>query len=101
MYLVWGGCAQVRATLYMASVVVIDGNPAITTTCYQRLCGVEKSKRMALIACMRKLPDHTQRDAQASDALADGTASARVTVKTVADTKPFALPGHLHVVEML
>lgn len=31
--------------------------------------------------------DHTQRDAQVSDALADGTASAYLTVKTVADTK--------------
>ena len=29
--------------------------------------------------------DHAQCDAQASDALADGTASARLTVKTVAD----------------
>ena len=31
--------------------------------------------------------DHIQRDAQASDALADVTASARLTVKTVADPK--------------
>ena len=31
--------------------------------------------------------DHTQRDAQASDALADGTVSARLSVKTVADPK--------------
>jgi len=29
--------------------------------------------------------DHTYRDAQASDALADGTASARLTVNTAAD----------------
>jgi hypothetical protein len=36
-------------------------------------------------------PDDTQRDAQASDALADGTASARLTVKTVAD--PGACPS--------
>ena len=31
--------------------------------------------------------DHTQLDAQASNARADGTASARVTVKTVVDPK--------------
>src|SRR2546430_2180863 len=30
--------------------------------------------------------DHAQRDAQASDALADGAASARLTIKTIADT---------------
>ena len=33
--------------------------------------------------------DHAQRHAQASDALADRTASARLTVKTVADPKTF------------
>ena len=31
--------------------------------------------------------DHTQRDAQASDALVDGTVSARLSVKIVADPK--------------
>ena len=33
--------------------------------------------------------DHAQRHAQASDALADGSASARLTVKTVADPNFF------------
>lgn len=37
--------------------------------------------------------DHTQRNAQTSDALADGTASTRLTVKTVAD--PISFPHHM------
>jgi len=41
----WGGRAQVLATGY---------NPAIKT-CYQRLCGLDKAKKVALIACMQKL----------------------------------------------
>ena len=52
--MVWGGRAQVRATLYMAAVVATRHNPAITTF-YQRLCGLGKAKKVALIACMRKL----------------------------------------------
>ena len=35
--------------------------------------------------------DHTQRDTKASDTLADGTASGRMTVKTVADLKTFIM----------
>jgi hypothetical protein len=34
--------------------------------------------------------DHTHCDAQTSDALADGTTAAHLTVKTVADPKPFS-----------
>ena len=52
--MVWGGCAQVRATLYMAAIVATRYNPAIKTF-YPRLCGVGKAKKVALIACMRKL----------------------------------------------
>jgi transposase len=52
--MVWGGRAQVRATLYMAAVVATRHNPAIKTF-YQRLCGLGKAKKVALIACMRKL----------------------------------------------
>jgi hypothetical protein len=40
--------------------------------------------------------DHTQRDAQASDTLADGTASVRLTVKTVADPKSSLANAPVH-----
>ena len=52
--IVWGGRAQVRATLYMAAIVATRYNPAIKTF-YQRLCGMGKAKKVALVACMRKL----------------------------------------------
>ena len=51
---VWGGRAQVRATLYMAAIVATRYNPVIKTF-YQRLCGLGKAKKVALVACMRKL----------------------------------------------
>jgi transposase len=51
---VWGGRAQVRATLYMAAIVATRYNPTIKTF-YQRLCGLGKAKKVALVACMRKL----------------------------------------------
>jgi len=59
--MVGGERAQIRATGY---------NPR-NKTCYQRLCGLGKTKKKALI--------------QASDALANGTVSTAMTVKTVAD----------------
>lgn len=52
--MVWGGRAQVRATLYMAAVVATRYNPTIKMF-YQRLCGLGKAKKVALVACMRKL----------------------------------------------
>ena len=52
--MVWGGRAQVRATLYMAAIVATRYNPTIKTF-YQRLCGLGKAKKVALVACMRKL----------------------------------------------
>ena len=52
--MVWGGRAQFPATLYMATIVATGYNPAIKTF-YQRLCGLSKAKKVALIACMRKL----------------------------------------------
>jgi len=49
---------------------------------------VEKAKKVAFIACMRKLP--TTLNAMLTDrALVEGTASVRWTVKTVADTFSF------------
>lgn len=51
---VWGGRAQVRATLYMAAIVGARFNPVIRVF-YQRLCAAGKAKKVALVACMRKL----------------------------------------------
>jgi transposase len=51
---VWGGRAQIRAALYMATLVAARCNPVIRAF-YQRLCAAGKAKKVALIACMRKL----------------------------------------------
>jgi len=49
-----GGRASVRAVLYMAALVAARRNAAIRTF-YQRLLAAGKPKKLALIACMRKL----------------------------------------------
>lgn len=51
---VWDGRAQVRAALYMAAIVAARFNPVIRAF-YQRLCAAGKAKKVALVACMRKL----------------------------------------------
>lgn len=51
---VWGGRAQVRTVLYMAAIVAARFNPVIRSS-YQRLCAAGKAKKVALVACMRKL----------------------------------------------
>jgi transposase len=51
---VWGGRAQVRTALYMAAIVAARFNPVIRIF-YQRLCTAGKAKKVALVACMRKL----------------------------------------------
>ncbi len=51
---VWGGRSQVRAALYMATLVATRFNPVIRDF-YQRLCAAGKPKKVALTACMRKL----------------------------------------------
>lgn len=50
----WGGRAEVRTALYMASVSAVRFNPVIRTF-YQRLLQAGKAKKLALTACMRKL----------------------------------------------
>lgn len=50
----WGGRAVVRAPLYMAALVATRHNPVIRTT-YTRLLAAGKAKKLALVACMRKL----------------------------------------------
>jgi transposase len=50
----WGGRAHVRTALYMGALVATRHNPAIRTF-YRRLLEQGKSKKLALIACSRKL----------------------------------------------
>ncbi len=51
---VWGGRAKLRAVLYMAALVASRRNPIIAAF-YQRLVDAGKAKKVALVACMRKL----------------------------------------------
>lgn len=51
---IWGGRSQVRGPLYMAALVASNHNPVLRPF-YQRLLGSGKAKKVALVACMRKL----------------------------------------------
>ena len=51
---VWGGRSRVRSTLYMGALVASRHNPVIRDF-YQRLLAAGKPKKVALVACMRKL----------------------------------------------
>ena len=50
---IWGGRAQLRATLYMATLSAVRHNPPIRLF-YERLLAKGKAKKVALVACMRK-----------------------------------------------
>ena len=51
---VWGGRAQVRATLYMSTLVAVKHNPVLRRF-YERLLAAGKPKKLALVASMHKL----------------------------------------------
>jgi transposase len=51
---IWGGRAPVRKALYMATLSAMRFNPAIAPL-YQRLVAAGKPKKVAMVACMRKL----------------------------------------------
>lgn len=51
---VWGGRAPVRAALYMGALVATRRNPVLCVF-YRRLLEAGKPKKVALVACMRKL----------------------------------------------
>jgi transposase len=51
---VWGGRARVREALYMGALVASRYNPHIREF-YERLVAAGKPKKVALVACMRKL----------------------------------------------
>jgi transposase len=51
---VWGGRGHVRAVLYMATTVAVRRNPVLKAL-YERLLSLGKLRKVALVACMRKL----------------------------------------------
>lgn len=52
--IIWGGRAQVRAALWMGTLVAVRHNPIIRQF-YTRLLAAGKPKKVALTACMHKL----------------------------------------------
>jgi len=52
--MIFGGRAQVRCALYMATLVAMRHNPVIKAF-YARLLAAGKPKKVAIVACMRKL----------------------------------------------
>ncbi|HWR83123.1 MAG TPA: IS110 family transposase [Candidatus Deferrimicrobium sp.] len=52
--MVWGGRAPVRAALFMGALIAARHNPVIRDF-YKRLVATGKPKKVALVACMRKL----------------------------------------------
>ena len=52
--IICGGRATVRSALYMAALVAMRHNPVIRR-CYERLVAAGKPKKVAIVACMRKL----------------------------------------------
>lgn len=51
---IWGGRGEVRAVVYMATLSAVRFNPVIKAF-YARLVDAGKPKKVALVACMRKL----------------------------------------------
>src|SRR5215211_5960020 len=51
---VWGGRAEVRGALYMGALVAARRNPVVKEF-YERLLAAGERKKVALVACMRKL----------------------------------------------
>jgi transposase len=51
---VWGGRGHVRAVLYMATTRAVRCNPVLKAL-YERLISLGKHRKVALVACMRKL----------------------------------------------
>ena len=52
--IIWGGRAQVRAALWMGTLVAVQHNPVMRAF-YARLLAAGKPKKVALTACMHKL----------------------------------------------
>jgi transposase len=73
----WGGRTHVRTTLYMGALVATRHNPAIRA-CYHRLLDKGKTKKLALIACTRKLLTILNAMTRSGTAWADQTASLEI-----------------------
>jgi transposase len=54
---IWGGRAEVRQVLYMAAVTAVRWNPTLKAV-FDHLVQKGKPKKVALVACMRKLLVH-------------------------------------------
>lgn len=54
---IWGGRSDLRRTLYMATLSAVRTNPALRVF-YNRLVDQGKPKKVALVACMRKMLVH-------------------------------------------
>ncbi|MGF1845424.1 transposase, partial [Vibrio clamense] len=52
--MIQGGRAQVRTVMYMAMMSAIQCNPVFKVT-YERLLAAGKPKKVAIVACMRKM----------------------------------------------
>jgi transposase len=52
--IIWGGRRKVRSALYMATLAATRHNPTVKSW-YQHLLSQGKAKKVALVACMRKL----------------------------------------------
>ena len=52
--IIQGGRTQVRTVMYMAMMSAIQCNPVFKTT-YERLLAAGKPKKVAIVACMRKM----------------------------------------------
>lgn len=50
----WGGRATVRQAIYMATLSAVRWEPVLKSF-YERLCAAGKPRKVALVACMRKL----------------------------------------------
>ena len=48
-----GGCTMIRRTFYMAMLTAVHFNPMLVLF-YQRLFSINKEKKVALVACLRK-----------------------------------------------
>lgn len=55
---IWGGRAEVRALLYMATLSAIRSKKGTLKAFYNRLVAAGKPKKVAIVACMRKLLTH-------------------------------------------
>ena len=55
---IWGGRAEVRALLYMATLSAIRSKKGTLKDFYKRLVAAGKPKKVAIVACMRKLLTH-------------------------------------------